>query len=91
MHFHRSGKTVCYNVITVLRLCLLKHSSFITTSWRFIRKSHSAYALDQNLLATFSNPLTIKLKLCGGDQKIVQIKKYIASVLICLLRTFFTY
>ena len=91
MHFQRCDKTIYYNVITVLRLRLLKHSSFIITSYRFIRKSHSAYALDQNLLATFSNPLSIKLNFAGGDQTIVQNKKYFACVLLCLLRTFFTY
>ena len=69
MHFHRSGKTVYYYVITVLSLCLLKHSLFIITSLRFIRKSLSAYNLDQTLLATFLNPLPIKLNLCGGRSK----------------------
>ena len=69
MHSHRSDKTVYYYVITVLPLCLLKHSSFIITSSRFIWKSHCAYALEQNLLATFSNLLSIKLKLCGGRSK----------------------
>ena len=34
-----------------------------------MKESLSAYALHQNLLKTFSNPLSIKLKLCGGGSK----------------------
>ena len=56
----------------------------------FIRESRSAYALSQNLLETLSNSLSMKLKLCGGQKKVVQNKKYFACLLLRLLLIFLT-
>ena len=63
MHFYGSGKTA---------IVLVKAQFVYYNVIGFIRKSHCACALNQNLLSTLSNPLSMKQNFAGGDQKIVQ-------------------